>query len=226
MPATEGKSIMSKVSETAVEQAETAEIERGLRELEMTLGLWHDEMDWYRHEDDVERIMRIDAEIDAVERTGDDEPAVETTEDTSMAKDYSDINGDIDGRGEQRVEFRPDGEGTDMAVNDDGRDDLLSDEEIQAIELTDEEVESIQDILAWLGYGRADVITVPSASALGRSDIERALRGELYVFFEPDSKIERRAFADMVHRVLLETRDSYRDAFRQYHSERRSNGRP
>src|SRR5262249_49744157 len=30
-------------------------------------------------------------------------------------------------------EFRPDGEGTDMAVNDDGRDDLPSDKKIQAI---------------------------------------------------------------------------------------------
>jgi len=52
-------------------------------------------------------------------------------EDTSMAKDYSDINGDIDDRGEQRVEFQPDGEGTDMAVN--GRHDPSSDEEPQAM---------------------------------------------------------------------------------------------
>jgi hypothetical protein len=105
-------------------------------------------------------------------------------------------------------------------------DTLLTDEEIQAIELTDEEVRSAEEFLAWLGYGRADVVTVPSASALSRSDIERALRGELYVFFEHDSWIERRAFADMVHRVLLATSDPYRDAFRRSHSKRRSNGRP
>jgi hypothetical protein len=51
-----------------------------------------------------------------------------------MAKDYSDnINDDINDRGEQRVEFRPDGEGTDMAVNDDGRHDPLGNEGLQAV---------------------------------------------------------------------------------------------
>jgi hypothetical protein len=104
-------------------------------------------------------------------------------------------------------------------------DTLLTDDEIEAVELTDGEVRSTEEFLAWLGYGRADVVTVPSASALSRSDIERALRGELYVFFEHDSWIERRAFADMVHRVLLATSDAYRDDFRRNHSKRRSNGR-
>src|SRR6516162_7350343 len=55
-------------------------------------------------------------------------------EDTSMAKDYSDnINDGINDRGEQRVEFRPDGEGTDMAVNVDRRHDPLGDEGLQAV---------------------------------------------------------------------------------------------
>jgi len=51
-----------------------------------------------------------------------------------MAKDYSDnINDGINDRGEQRVEFRPDGEGTDMAVNVDRRHDPLGDEGLQAV---------------------------------------------------------------------------------------------